>query len=349
MLLSRSLKEDINYTITNNAHLLDKFKDSHILITGATGLVARILAITLLEANTTNELNLHLFLVVRNRDKAVQIYHKWLEAGSVSLIVQDVRSEIKCRDKMDFIFHAAAVTNSQALISYPIEAFETQILGMENVLNLVNRDNARLLYFSSMEIYGRPFVKGTTYEKDLGYVDPLVVRSGYPEAKRSCEFLGRAWVHEKGAFVVNARLAQTFGPGVQIQDDRVFVQFIKSAMRNEDLVLHTDGLSLGNYCYLRDTVEALLLLIVNGENGNSYNVVNESTNISIKGMAELVSNEFGNGKVIVNIPNTSMGYAPEVNLHLGGKKIRKLGWKPTYDLKEMFARTINSFKELGVM
>ena len=147
--------------------------------------------------------------------------------------------------------------------------------------------------------------------------------------------------------VVSARLAQTFGPGVANTDNRVFAQFIRSAIAKEDIVLHTDGSSMGNYCYLPDVIKALLLLAVEGKSGEAYNIVNEVTNVSIKQMATLVATEFGNGKVIIDIPDEDMGYAPKVNLHLSGEKLRRLGWHSDFDLKQMFTRTIDSFcKEL---
>lgn len=339
---NKMLSEDINQTLKKK-DLFEQFRNKNILVTGSTGLIARVLVYTLLVANEKLDLNLTLFPIARNVEKAKRLYGEWYDSKALQFIFQDVREKIECDQKLDFVFHAAAATGSKTLIERPIESFETQVLGMENILRLAERDNAKVLYFSSMEIYGQPVIEGMSTEKDLGYVDPLVIRSGYPEAKRACEFLGKAFSEERGVFVVNARLAQTFGPGVLKDDNRVFAQFIRGAINNEDLVLHTDGSSLGNYCYIRDVIEALLLLIKVGKTGNSYNVVNEATNVSIKEMAELVANKFGNGKVVIDIPDEPTGYAPKVNLHLSGEKMRDLGWKPTYDLEEMFARTIESF------
>lgn len=344
---SKIFDEDIQYIIDNDENILKKFKNKQILITGATGLIAHILILALLKANKKLNLNLHITALIRNEKKAKKIFQESFYSTSLGFITQDIRKKIKI-DKntdIDFIFHAAAVTDSQTLIHFPIESFNTQVEGTKNILELAERKNAKVLYFSSMEIYGQPFINGKATEKDLGYVDPLVIRNGYPEAKRASEFLGRAYSEKRNVQFISARLAQTFGAGVEKDDSRVFAQFIRSAMANEDLVLHTDGSSMGNYCYTRDVIEALLLLILNGKNGEAYNVVNEETNVSIKNMATLVSTNFGTGKVKIIIPEKSMGYATKVNLHLSGEKLRKLGWRPTYGLKEMFARTIESFRE----
>lgn len=339
------LTEDIQTTITSTTTILNQFKNSTILITGITGLVTRILTLTLLAANEQLGLNLKIVGVARNQDKVKAQYASLLERDDFEIVIQDIRETIAYQRPVDFIFHGAAVTDSKSLRDFPLEAFDTQVKGTENILEFATKANATVVYLSSMEIYGQPFVEGKATEKDLGYVDPLITRSGYPEAKRACEFLCHAYMVERNLNVVSARLAQTFGPGVSNTDNRVFAQFIRSAIAKQDIVLHTDGSSMGNYCYLPDVIKALLLLAVEGKSGEAYNIVNESTNVSIKQMATLVANKFGNGNVVIDIPDEDMGYAPKVNLHLSGAKLRGLGWHSDFDLEHMFARTIDSFQK----
>lgn len=337
------LDKDLKYIVKNDRGLLQKFKNKNILVTGATGLVARVLIYVLIYANNTLKLSLNIYAVIRNKEKAKRQYKSFLDCPELHFVVQDIKDEFVLDCKVDYIFHAAAVTDSKTLIKVPVEAFQSQILGMINILQLAKKNQSRVVYFSSMEIYGQPYKgNGRTTEEELGYVNPLVIRNGYPESKRSNEFLSAAYAKEYGVSVVNARLAQTFGPGVDIDDSRVFAQFIRSAMKKESLILHTNGESVGNYCYLRDTIQAIIKLCFEGHSGESYNVVNESTTVSIKEMAELVAKKFGNGKVIIQIPNENMGYAPKVDLRLSGKKLQRLGWQPTVGLKDMFERTIES-------
>lgn len=340
---NKLLKEDINYTITHKKTLLEKFRKKNIVVTGANGLIAHILILTLLVANEAYDLQLSVIGIARNKDKVKESFGININAKALHFIYQDIRDEINVESQVDFVFHTAAVTSSKALIQIPVEAFETQIIGTINVLHFAKKHHARVLYLSSMEIYGKPTTNKKIHEEDLGYVDPLIIRNGYPEGKRGSEFLGSAFYNEYGVHVVNARIAQTFGPGVSKNDTRVFAQFIRSAINKEDIVLYTDGSSLGNYCYMRDTINALLLLIVQGRPGEAYNVVNENTNMSIKEMAEMVSKTFGNGVVRIEVPKKPMGYAVKVNLHMSSDKIRKLGWQPHFDLEEMFERTIKSF------
>lgn len=342
--LEPTLAEDLQSVVDAHADLYQHYAGKTVLVTGATGLIGHVLILALLTANELLDVDIHILGVARNPQKADRIFGQLVERDDFELIFQEISAPIQTPQALDFIFHTAAVTTSKLLIEKPVEAYIAQFDGMNNVLKRAQADQARVVYLSSMEIYGQPFVDHRATEADVGYVDPLVVRNGYPESKRSNEFLASAYSHEFGVSVVNARLAQTFGPGVSADDTRVFAQFARSAVAGEPLVLHTDGSSMGNYCYLRDTIAALLLLGVKGRRGESYNVVNEANTVSIKALAELVATHFGTGEVVIDIPDHDMGYAPKVQLRLSGQKLMQLGWQPTADLVQMFTRTLKSWE-----
>ena len=148
-----------------------------------------------------------------------------------------------------------------------------------------------------------------------------------------------------------ARLAQTFGAGILPGENRVFAQFARSAMNGEDIVLHTKGLSEGNYCYTRDAIKGILLLLVRGNKGEAYTVANSKSNMRIRDMAEMVAKEIAGGKikVIFDIPkdNLTYGYAPDVKMKLNSDKLQALGWKAEVDMFEAYTRMIESMKVMG--
>lgn len=145
------------------------------------------------------------------------------------------------------------------------------------------------------------------------------------------ESLCFSYFKEYGVPVKIARLAQTFGKGVQKNDTRVFAQFAGAVREKKDIVLHTAGDSVGNYCEIEDAVEAIFLLLEKGENGEAYNVANEANTMQIREMAELVADKIAHGEihVVYDIPESNLhGYAATTGLRLSSQKLRQMGWRP---------------------
>ena len=313
-----------------------------VFITGATGLVGSMQVRTLCAAPA----DIHVIAHVRNEQKARAMF------GSlpISYAVGDVTAPIVYDGAVDYILHTASVTASKSFVTEPVETLMTAIDGTKNLLEFARQKQIRgMVYVSSMEAYGitDPNLERIT-EKDLGYIDILSVRSSYSEGKRICECLCAAYASENGVPVKIARLAQTFGAGVSISDGRVFAQFTKSCLAGSDIVLHTEGKSMGNYCYTADAVRGLLTVLLKGENANAYTVVNEDTAMPIRDVARLVSDTLTDGrtKIIFDIPESSLtyGYAPDVTMRLSASRLRALGWQAEVDLPEMFRRLAESFR-----
>ena len=283
---------------------------------------------------------------VRNEQKARAMF------GSlpVSYCVGDVTAPVEYEGAVDHILHTASVTASKAFVTQPVETLMTAIDGTRNLLEFARRKKVRsMVYVSSMEAYGitDPALERVT-EKDLGCIDILSVRSSYSEGKRICECLCAAYASEYGVPVKIARLAQTFGAGVSISDGRVFAQFTKACLAGTDIVLHTQGKSMGNYCYTADAVRGLLTVLLKGETANAYTVVNPATSMPIRDVAKLVSGTLTGGRtrIIFDIPESALtyGYAPDVTMKLSADKLMALGWKPEVELPEMFRRLAESFR-----
>ena len=323
----------------------EEIRNRSFLITGATGLIGSLLVRALLYCDKVHKLNLTIYALVRNVEKAKGIFGE--DTPALAYIVadlagDDIRGDFDC----DYVIHAAAVTTSKLMVSDPVGTIRTAIDGTEKLLKLAVEKQARsFVYISSMEVYGQPKTEGKTAEKDLGYIDIGNVRSCYPEGKRMCECLCNAYASQYGLNVKSARLAQTFGAGILPSENRVFAQFARSAMNGEDIVLHTTGESEGNYVYTADAVRAILMLLVKGASGEAYNIANEESHTTIRRMAELVADRIaGNSiRVVLDIPEdaSSLGYAPPVKMWLDASKMRGLGWTPTVGLEEAYRRMIS--------
>lgn len=326
----------------------EEFRNCSFVITGATGLIGSLLVRSLLYCNQVHGLNLKVYAVVRNVEKAQGIFGK--DVPALEYIVADLaKDDIAGSFECDYVIHAAAVTTSKLMVADPVGTIRTAIDGTEKLLKLAVEKKARsFVYISSMEVYGQPKTEGKTAEKDLGYIDIGTVRSCYPEGKRMCECLCNAYAAQYGLNVKSARLAQTFGAGILPTENRVFAQFARSAMNGEDIVLHTTGESEGNYVYTADAIRAILLLLVKGTSGEAYNIANEESHTTIRQMAELVADKIAGNtiRVVLDIPEdaSSLGYAPPVKMWLDASKMQALGWQPTVGMEEAYKRMISWMK-----
>lgn len=304
-------------------------KDSTVLVTGAGGLIGGALVRVLQAANERLGLNIN------------TIAHTRQTHG-------DIRHNVDIKTPPDYIFHCAAITKSAEMVKNPVEVMNTAIDGTRNVLNLALKARSKsVVFLSTMEVYGRA-EKSEVCEDDLGYIDLTNPRSSYPESKRFCELLCTAYYTQLGVPVKTARLARTFGGGVSRSDTRVFAQFARSAVDDTDIILHTEGKSVGNYCYIADAVRGLFTLLLKGENGQAYNIANPNASMTIRQMAELVASEICHGKikVIFSEPEDikERGYLYDVGFVLNIDKIKKLGWLPRYGLGEMYERMIADWR-----
>lgn len=345
--MTECLIQDFTGIKNNPAIDWEKLDGASILITGATGLVGSMAVKALLNCSE----NIIVYALVRNINKAEAIFAEEVNNPRLKFVIRDVTVPAEISDSIDYIIHGASVTASKYMVSNPVETLMTAIKGTTNILELAKSHNVKsMVYISSMEAYGvTDSKKDIITEKDLGYIDILNPRSSYSEGKRICECICAAYASQYNIPVRIARLAQTFGAGVPKSDTRVFAQFAKSAIKGENIILHTKGESFGNYCYTADVISALLCLLTRGEIGQAYTVANEETTMKIKDMANLVANEISNGKsqVVFDIPENSavLGYAPDNTMHLTAQKLKNLGWSPSFGLKEMYQRMIADWQQ----
>ena len=313
-----------------------------ILITGATGLIGSNLIHCLLALDC----NIKVVAPIRDLKKAVRIFSQ-NELENIRLIECDIVSynyDALC--DIDFIIHCAAPTASKYFIEHPVETFDVIYSGTKVLLNYARKRQIKgFVYLSSLEVYGEIYDDSKpVYEDSQGYLDIMAVRSSYPMAKRAAENLCCLYAAEYGVSVMVARLTQTTGAGIALDDNRVIAQFARLATYGNDIVLHTTGESARPYCYTTDAVSAILYILFKGQKGNVYNVANENTYISARDMAEFVRVNFNPSiKVRVELKN-DMGYAPVTKLNLSTEKLKGLGWLPSYGLYEIFDRLIKSLR-----
>ena len=349
--LDTVLQEDLQF-IADKLLPYEKLNGKSVLVTGATGLIGVSLIRAMLCICRVRNIDITIYAMIRNEKKADDIYKRLKKRKNLKFIVHDITEPLNLHEKVDYIIHCASITASKVMVEKPVEVLDTAILGTKNLLQLAKEQSVEsFVYISSMEMYGKfdePNCEVT--EEKIGYINPLSVRSNYPESKRLCENMCIAYMFEYGVPVKIARLAQTFGAGILKEENRVFAQFAKSAILGNNIILHTTGLSEGNYCYTRDAVTAIFTIMLFGTNGEAYNVANPKAHMTIRDMAFMVANELAEGKIKVefDIPKSNIyGYAQDTKMILNAEKLCKLGWKPEVDIKQMYERLISSLKLQG--
>ena len=311
---------------------------ARIMITGATGLIGSTLVRCLLALDN----GVTITLPVRNRAKAAAMYDA--DTSRLNIVACNLLEYcITLDDDFDYIIHCASPTAGKYMNEQPVETYELAVETTRALLQYARKHTIKgMVYVSSLEYYGQNFDDLIITEDFQGYVDTTSARSSYPMGKRAAEYLCAAYALEYDIPAKVARLTQTFGAGIAADDNRVFAQFARSVINGEDIVLHTTGESAKPYCYTTDCISAILYILLKGEKGESYNVANQDTYISIKDMAEFLRDNF-NPKIDIRVEiHSEMGYAPVTKLHLSSEKLMALGWKPRYDLKEMYSNLIKS-------
>ena len=351
---TESIKNPILYTDLCDAASSDFFNEiddeNTVLVTGATGMIGSQIVKSIVLYNSIHNKNIKIIALARNKKKAENVFRGFLENRKVDLFICDINEKIKIPEHVDYIIHGASATSSKYFVSNPVETILTALRGTKNILEIAREKSIKkMVYLSSLEVYGSPDEKvNYITEKDYGYLDPMQVRSSYSEGKRMAECLCAAYAKEYNVPVSVARLSQTFGACVSYDDGRVFAEFARCVIEKRDIVLHTSGRTIRSYCYTKDAITAIICLLTRGKTGEAYNVTNMDTVISIKEMAELVSELSSDNdvKVVYDIPENvaELGYNPEMVIRLDNTKLKLLGWKPTVNLKDMYTRLIKSMQ-----
>lgn len=335
-------EQDIK-TFASDFALANDLAGATFLITGATGLIGS----TLIHCLLALEKGVKIVAPVRDADKCKGLFSDD-ELSVINIIECNLESvDYSSMGNVDYIVHCAAPTSSKFFVEHAIETFEIIYNGTERLLKYAKENAIKgFVYLSSLEVYGTmtddtlPVTESCQFHLDL-----LSVRSSYPMAKRAAEHLCHLYAKQHGVPVKIARLTQTTGAGISKDDNRVIAQFARLASHGQDIILHTTGEAARPYCYTTDAIAGILYILLKGEAGEAYNVSNDETYISARGMAEYLRDNF-NPNISVRIElNDNMGYAPATKLRLNSSKLVNLGWKPRYGLKEIFQRLISYLNE----
>lgn len=343
------VEQDLEF-ITNHQLPWDLLEGKTVLITGANGFLPAYMVETILFLNESKfSRPTKIIGLVRNLDKAKQRFKFYAGRSDLELMQADVSEPFECKLPINFIIHAASQASPKYYGIDPVGTLLPNTIGTNNLLLFTLKNPVEsFLFFSSGEVYGEVDSDHIpTNENDYGYIDPVNVRSCYGESKRMGENMCVSYHHQ---FKVPAKIVRpfhTYGPGMQLDDGRVFADFVADMVHNKDIIMKSDGSAIRSFCYLADAIVGFFTVLLNGKNGEAYNVGNPNGEISIKDLAYTLTSLFPEKKLKV----VEIQRAANNNYLISSTsrncpniiKIKNLGWIPYYSVLEGFKRTIQSY------
>jgi len=257
------------------------------------------------------------------------------------LIEHDVTEPISV-DNLDQIYHLACPASPVYYQYDAIKTIRTNVLGTIHMLELAEKNKARLLFTSTSEIYGDPMVHPQT-EDYWGNVSTLGPRACYDEGKRVAETLTTEYHRQKGVDVRIARIFNTYGPRMKKNDGRVISNFIVQALSGDSITVYGDGSQTRSFCYVSDTVEALMRLMASEKAGPYPVNVGNPEEVTVLELAQRVGKLLGTEKIIhKELPKDDpTRRKPDITR----AKAVLDNWGPTLPLAEGLLRAVAYFKE----
>lgn len=311
----------------------DSLTDKRLLISGGSGFIGSFLCQVIRYRNAKYGQNIKVLSLSRRKHEGDE---------TITHLIADVNEPIRVEGQVDYIIHLASNTHPEQYKSDPVGTITGNVFGTYNLLTLAKeKRSTRFLLASSCEIYG----DGTPCPMDesyCGYIDCNTARSGYNEGKRVSESMCQAFRQQYGVPVGIARLSRVYGADRTKRDSKAMAQFLSNAAMGNNIVLKSKGLQKYSFAYVADAVSGLLAVLLNGKDGEAYNVSEDYGGLTLGGYAEFIAS-LGGVKVVYDIednPNASKAQ----NALLDNRKIKGIGFEPLYTVKDGLNRTYDILK-----
>ena len=241
--------------------------------------------------------------------------------------------------EVDQIYNLASPASPINYQRDPVQTLKTNVVGAVNMLGLAKRLKARIFQASTSEVYGDPQVSPQN-ENYWGNVNPIGIRSCYDEGKRAAETLFFDYQRQHGVEVRVARIFNTYGPRMAVDDGRVISNFIVQALRGDDLTIYGDGSQTRSFCYQSDLVEAMVRLMSHDDDDSPTNIGNP-TEITVAELANQVIQATNSSSRVLMLPrplDDPMQRRPDIT-----KARNLLNWEPKVSLAAGLSKTIQYF------
>lgn len=323
------VKQDI-LRIADTKLSWEKLEGKTVLVTGATGFIGSFIIKAILQRVKTYNADISIVAFVRNADRAKEKFSEYEDLNRITYVEQDMCESIEADVKADFIIHCASNAAPDMYMKDPVGTMRINFIGTDNMLQFAKKCGAqKFLYVSTIEVYGKTSCDEIG-EDDFGYISSNNIRSCYPESKKCCENLTICFGNQYGLNVSIGRLSYIYGAGMSKTDAKVCALFARKVAAGEDIVLKSEGKQLRSYTYVSDAITGLLTVLLDGDNGEAYNIASSDSRITIVDMAKKYCELFPEKKsqVKFDLPTDTEKNAFSFieNAVLDSKKLESLGW-----------------------
>lgn len=334
--------ENLNYQELlerSGSHVLarEKLRNKRILITGASGLIGSCLVDMLLFWNRRYDLAVGIYVAGRDTGRLAERFVKSGAKGGLHCVSFELGGRCDFDVNVDFIIHAAGEASPQAFMKNPVLTVRNTVESTFQLLQYGKRCGAkRFLYLSSGEVYGQAQAGMCEFQEEYqGYLNLLQARSCYPMAKRAAENICVGWsALQEELETIIARPCHIYGPTAAADDGRVAALFFRKVLSGENIVMKSPGEQMRSWCFVCDCASALLMILLEGENGRAYNVANSCSRATVRAFAEMIAAQSGR-QVEFDMPDEKEKriFNPMDMAVLAADKVEGLGWKAAFSLE----------------
>tara|TARA_Y100001936_G_scaffold75736_1_gene74296 strand:+ start:9443 stop:10495 length:1053 start_codon:yes stop_codon:yes gene_type:complete len=311
-----------------------------ILMTGARGFLGRYFVHVIKKVNSNFERPVK-FIGIDNQITSGVLGSDISEDSNITLIEHDIINNLKIKEDIDYVIHAAGIASPHYYREFPLETLDVAINGTRHMLELSKEKNAKFTFFSSSEVYGDPDKENIpTSEKYRGNVSTLGPRSCYDEGKRVGETLCHIYQTNFGVNTNIIRPFNFYGPGMQEKDFRVLPNFGSRIKAGLPLKVYGHGNQTRTFCYITDAIVGLFKVIIDGKSGESYNIGNPDPEISmielVKKIKRILENDIQ--YEIIDYPDSYPSDEPNRRCPNIQKAIQEINYIPRVNIDEGLRR-----------
>lgn len=346
-MMNRIISEDAINIIEHNLPF-EKFYGKTVLISGANGYVPAYFVHTFIALNKYRDAKIRILALCRNKERAESRFPEYIERDDFELIIQNVCEPIAISEEIHIFIHAASPAGIKKRHEDPVNTFLSNVKGAENMLELARNNPCEyFLFLSSVDVYGRMENNNRLTENVFGHLNPLDVRNAYSCGKRAAETLCKTYQvkYELPIFIV--RPFQIIGPGPELDDGRLHIDFISQILERGKIILKSDGSAVRSFMYITDAINAMFYVMLKGKPGEAYNIVSEDGEMSVKKLADVMAANVADKSIEVVFDyeqRNTIEVIGALSVVTGdSSKLMSLGWKCQYSVSEGSARMMDYY------